>query len=106
MAEPVYHRVASTSEIALGKMLCAQVKGVEVLVCHVEEGYFAVDNTCSHADAKLSEGRLRGNRVLCPLHGAAFDVRDGSVLRPPAVRPIGSHPVRVVDDGVWVALRD
>lgn len=87
-------------------MLCVEVEGREVLICHVEGDFFAVDNICSHAHARMSEGRLRGNRVLCPLHGAALDVRDGSVLRPPAVRPIGSHSVRVDGDDLLVALGD
>ena len=75
MAEPVYQRVAATSEIAPGEMRCVELQGVEVLVCRLEEGFFAVDNICSHARARMSEGRLRGHRVLCPVHGAAFDVR-------------------------------
>jgi len=87
-------------------MLCVTVEGRELLVCHLPEGFFAVDNSCSHADARLSEGRMRGHRIHCPLHGAAFDIRDGSVLTRPAVRPIASHPVRVCGDDVLVALGD
>jgi len=106
MAEPAYHRVAETSEIGLGEMRCVEVQGIRVLLCHLEEGFFAIDNTCSHADANLSEGRLRGHRIMCPLHGAAFDVRDGTVLRPPAARPIRSHSVRISGEDVLVALND
>ena len=106
MAEPTYQRVAATSEIAPGEMRCLEVGGVQILVCHLEEGFFAIDNTCSHADAKLSEGRLRGHRVLCPLHGAAFDVRDGTAMRPPARQPVRSHSVRISGDDILVALSE
>lgn len=106
MGESVYRRVAAASEIGLGKMLCVEVDGVELLVCHVDEGFFAIDNTCSHATGRMDEGRLRGHKILCPVHGAAFDVRDGSVLRPPATRPIRAHSVRVDGDDVLVALSD
>ena len=101
-----FERVASVGDVAPGKMRCVEVRGRDVLICHLDEGFFAVENLCSHADAKMSEGRLRGHKVLCPLHGAAFDVRDGSVLRPPAMRPIRSYPVRVEDEGVWVGFED
>jgi len=104
--DPVYRRVAATSDIDLGAMLCVELDGRELLICHLAEGFFAVDNLCSHANAKLSDGRLRGHRVMCPLHGAAFDVRDGSVLRPPATRPVRSHPVDVRGEDVLVALTD
>ena len=106
MSQPEYQRVAATSEIGLGKMLCVELQGRELLICHLEEGFFAVDNMCSHAEAKMSEGRLRGHKLLCPVHGAAFDVRDGSVMRPPATQPIRSHAVRVDGDDVLVALGD
>jgi 3-phenylpropionate/trans-cinnamate dioxygenase ferredoxin subunit len=101
-----YQRIAASADIELGAMLCVVVDGREVLICHLAEGFFAVDNICSHAHARLSEGRLRGHRVLCPLHGAAFDARDGSVLGRPAVRPISSHAVRVSGEDLLVALND
>ena len=106
MAEPAFERVLAVSELEVGEMRRVEVQGTAVVLCHVDEGFFAVDDMCSHAEAKMSEGRLRGCRILCPLHGAAFDVRDGSVLRPPASRPIRSHTVRVDGDDVLVALAD
>ena len=106
LQQPEYQRVAGTPEIDLGNMRCVEVGGRELLICHLEEGFFAVDNICSHAHARMSEGRLRGHRIMCPLHGAAFDVRDGSVLRRPAVRPIRSYPVRIAGEDILVALTD
>jgi nitrite reductase/ring-hydroxylating ferredoxin subunit len=77
-----------------------------VLLCHTAEGVYAVDNLCSHADARLCDGKLKGQKILCPLHGAAFDVRDGSALTRPAITPIASHSVTVDDDAILVALTD
>ena len=104
MAQLDYQRVAATSQIGQGEMLCVDLQGREVLICHLEDGFFAVDNICSHAKARMSEGRLRGHRILCPLHGASFDVRDGSVIRPPAIHPLRSHAVRVSGEDILVAL--
>ncbi len=85
-------------------MQACAVAGREILLCHLREGVFAVDNVCTHAFSRLSEGRLRGTRVICPLHGASFDVRDGRVLGAPAAVPLVSYSVRVVDAAVEVAL--
>lgn len=83
----------------------ATLEGREVVVGLTREGlWFALDNTCTHAYARLCEGRLRGNRLMCPLHGASFDVRDGSVLGPPAPAGLTAHAVRLVDGQVEVAL--
>ena len=94
------HRLASVRDIDPGKILCVEVDGREILICHTREGFFAVDNLCSHAAARLCEGKLKGQKILCPLHGAAFDVRDGSALTRPASAPIDTFPIRVAGDGV------
>jgi 3-phenylpropionate/trans-cinnamate dioxygenase ferredoxin subunit len=52
----------------------------------------------------MSEGRLRGTTLTCALHGAAFDVRDGSVTGAPAERPLVIHTLRVVGGMIEVAL--
>ncbi|GAB5451929.1 MAG: non-heme iron oxygenase ferredoxin subunit [Halioglobus sp.] len=99
-----YVHVANAGELAPGKTLVAQVGGQEVLLCHTSEGFFAVDNQCSHAAARLCEGKLKGNKILCPLHGAAFDVRNGSALSRPASQPIATYPVRVDEAGIAVRV--
>ena len=101
-----YRRIAGTDEIEVGKSLCVTIESREILICHIREGYFAVDNICSHARARMSEGRLRGHRVFCPLHSAAFDVRDGSVLSRPATKPLHSHPLRVEAGDILISISD
>lgn len=64
-----------------------------VVVCRVGGQLHAVDDNCSHRDAKLSEGRLRGALLTCPLHGAQFDVRTGDQQGPPAPGPIACHEI-------------
>lgn len=104
MSEPIFHPALSLAELPRGRMRCVTVAGREVLICHAREGLFAVDNICTHALARMDEGRLRGVRLICPLHGASFDVRDGRVLGAPASRPLASYPVRVVAGMIEVAL--
>ena len=99
-----FESVASTSELARGKTLCVVVGDTEVLLCHTPEGIFAVDNLCTHAAEKLQEGRLKGCRLHCPLHGAAFDVRDGSALSRPATQPLPTYPVRIEGDAIQVGI--
>jgi nitrite reductase/ring-hydroxylating ferredoxin subunit len=93
------------AEIAEGKMQVRSVGGREILICRSKDGIHALDNICTHAHARLNEGRLRGTRLICPLHGASFDVRDGRVLGAPAIRPLATHELRIVDDRVEIILR-
>ena len=99
-----FEPVATTSELPRGKSLCVTVGESEILLCHTPEGIFAVDNPCTHAEERLQYGKLKGCRVHCPLHGAAFDVRDGSALSRPATRPLATYPVRIEGDAIQVGI--
>ena len=65
---------------------------------------FALENLCSHARSTFDEGRLRAYNLMCPLHGATFDIRDGSPTSLPARRPIRSFPTRINNGMVEVDL--
>ncbi len=104
LPDPAYLRLAALAELPPNSMRAFTVAGRTVLVCHTKEGVYALDHLCTHGDARLDEGRLRGTRVICPLHGASFDCRSGAVLGAPATVPVASHPVRVVDGWIEVAL--
>lgn len=93
-----FQAVARVSEIPKKQCRRFEVGDGAVLVAHTRDGFYAVDDLCTHAEASLSHGRLKGCRIVCPLHGAAFDLRDGRVLRGPASVPVRSYPVRVVGD--------
>ena len=92
------------SDLLQGRMGACRVGEREILLCHTREGIFALDNVCTHACARMSEGRLRGSRLVCPLHGACFDVHDGRVLAPPAQAPLAIHAVRIVAGVIEVAI--
>jgi nitrite reductase/ring-hydroxylating ferredoxin subunit len=98
-----FQAVAAVSDVAEGKMHVCQFGGKEVVLCRTKDGVFALDNICTHALARMNEGRLRGQRLICPLHGASFDVRDGRVLGAPATQPLVTYRVRVADDAIEIA---
>jgi nitrite reductase/ring-hydroxylating ferredoxin subunit len=57
---------------------------LDVLIVHSEAGIVATEDRCPHMSAPLSEGRLEGCVVQCPLHRGAFDLRDGEVVTFPS----------------------
>ena len=104
MSSDNYLRVAAVTDVPEGKMIEVTLAGKSLVLCHSKDGWFALDNVCTHAYAKMHEGRLRGVRLICPLHGASFDCRTGTVLGAPALYPLKTHPVRVSGDDVEIAM--
>ena len=103
MSDGGFTRVASLAELPRGAMLAVQLDSKEVLLCNTAEGIFALDNLCSHGAARLCEGKLKGCRVLCPMHGGAFDVRTGAALSRPAVQALARYEVRLEGDAILLA---
>ena len=100
MAEFV--RVAAVGDIPLGQMRGFEVGFERIVIGHTENGFFAVADECSHDAAPISDGELRGNNLVCPRHGAMFNIENGAVTGPPAVIGIDSYEVKVDGDDVFV----
>ncbi|GGT30379.1 bifunctional 3-phenylpropionate/cinnamic acid dioxygenase ferredoxin subunit [Streptomyces purpureus] len=75
-----------------------------IAVFNADGELYAIDDTCTHQDASLSEGWLEGRLIECPLHGAAFDLRTGRPACLPARRPVRTHQVTVTDGVIHVRL--
>ena len=91
-------------DVPPGRTRRCTVDGQDVLVCNVGGEFYAIADVCTHDRGPLGEGRLRGSVIECPRHGARFDVRDGEVKAPPAVKPLPTYPVVVRDDVIEVAI--
>ena len=48
------------------------------------------------------QGELQGCQIMCPRHGALFDVTTGRALTLPAVMPLETYTVRIEGDDVFV----
>ncbi|MFM1918262.1 MAG: hypothetical protein RJB01_1777 [Actinomycetota bacterium] len=71
----------------------------DVAVVNTEEGVFAIEDRCSHADVALSEGEVDGCTIECWLHGSQFDLRTGVPLSLPANIPVPVYPVTIDGSG-------
>lgn len=101
-----YIDLAGTDELPAKGFIVRKHGELQVLIAKFKDEVFAVENLCSHAFARFDEGRLRGFRLMCPLHGACFDIRSGEAMGQPAGRPIRSFAVRIDGDRVLVDLAD
>ena len=90
--------VVPMAQLNDGDMVAVRIGSDEILVGMTDGQYFAVSAHCTHARQALTTGRLRGFELSCPLHGARFDVRDGTCTKKPATEPLRRFPV-VIEGG-------
>jgi 3-phenylpropionate/trans-cinnamate dioxygenase ferredoxin component len=99
-------KVTSRRELPLGGKKLTEVDGRPIALFNVDGKYYAIDDVCTHDGGPLAEGQLTGCEIMCPRHGARFDVRTGKALCMPAVEPVSVHVTEVRGDDVYVALSD
>lgn len=104
MQDDTFVFLANTDAVPAGRCVAFEAGGHSVLVCHVAGAFHAVENQCSHACEPLAGGRLRGSRIICPVHGGSFDVRDGRATGRPATRPVRTYALRITDGRIEVSL--
>jgi len=92
------------SKLESGKSVKLEKEGKTICVTRVGQEVFAIDDTCSHAEASLTEGEVTDFKIECWLHGAEFDLRTGEVLTLPATQGVAIYPVIIDGDSVLVKI--
>ncbi len=105
MDETVRVNVGDLADVTEGEMKSCMVGKTDVLICRVQGVLYAIEDLCSHADTTLSDGFLMGHTITCSLHGAQFDVRDGTHKGPPAYTGVKTFELEEGQDGVSVVVR-
>jgi NADPH-dependent 2,4-dienoyl-CoA reductase/sulfur reductase-like enzyme/nitrite reductase/ring-hydroxylating ferredoxin subunit len=85
-----------------GALLLGHAQGEDVILARRGDEVFAIGATCTHYGAPLADGLLVGDTVRCPWHHACFSLRNGKVLRAPALSPIACWKVEQHDGLVYV----
>lgn len=112
------HVVCKVDELPVGKMKAFTVDGENIVLYHLEDGFFATQSKCTHMLAPLAKGKIVDEcKVQCPLHRARFDIRTGEVIDwanfPPGIqllnvvrgeKALKTYPVSVKDGAVRVKI--
>jgi 3-phenylpropionate/trans-cinnamate dioxygenase ferredoxin component len=93
--------IARKSEIPPGTTKRVAMGGADVLLCNVDGEIHAIEDVCTHDGGALDQGELEGDRIVCPRHGATFDVRSGAATLP-AILPVQTYRVRIEGDDIFI----
>ncbi len=99
------HFLCTTTDVPKGRGKMVKVQNTCIAVFHTDDDrFFAIADTCSHAQASLSKGYLSGTVIECPRHGATFDITTGKNLTLPAVFPVQHFDITIEDEKIFVHL--
>lgn len=99
-----WHHIALPTPLVPGEKTTAKLEDKEILVCRVDESYFAVASRCTHSAWPLASEPIEGMEIICTLHGARFDLRDGCPTAGPASKPLATYPIELRDGELYVSL--
>ena len=101
-----YIDVAPIEELQDSERILFEYEGKPVVLMLVAGEYFALQDCCTHDDGPLGDGDIEEYHIVCPRHGARFDVRTGKAVTLPAVMGVSTYSVRVVDGLIQVGFPD
>jgi len=104
MTEIEFIPVAEVSELPPGERLFLSIGNQPVVVLNIAGELFAIGDVCSHDSNPLDDAPVEGEAIVCPRHGARFDLRSGKALCLPAVDDIPTYPVRVKDGKIELGV--
>lgn len=88
--------VIAEHALANGEHLLVDVDGTQVAVFKLDGEFYAIEDVCTHDGAEIANGgKLDGDEIICPRHGARFCIKTGAVTAPPAYEAISCFPVRI-----------
>jgi nitrite reductase/ring-hydroxylating ferredoxin subunit len=97
-------KVAKIDELPSGEGKLIKVNRKRIALFNVAGRYYAIDDVCPHRGASLSEGEIEGEAVVCPWHGAIFELATGEVRRFPAAAGVATYEVRLEGGEIAIAV--
>jgi 3-phenylpropionate/trans-cinnamate dioxygenase ferredoxin component len=101
-----WHDVGAAADVDPEQPFPVEVDGLAVVVARCADGFFAVEDRCTHDGEPLAGGEVVGDRcqIVCPRHGARFCLKTGEALAPPAYEPVRTFEVREQNGRLLLAL--
>jgi 3-phenylpropionate/trans-cinnamate dioxygenase ferredoxin component len=99
-----FYEIGGVEDIPNGERIFLEFGAAQIVVFNIGGQFYAIGDVCTHDNGPLGDGDLEGYEVVCPRHGAHFDVRNGKATHLPAVRPTPWYPVRIVQGKIEIGI--
>jgi 3-phenylpropionate/trans-cinnamate dioxygenase ferredoxin component len=97
-----WQRVASVTDVKPDSPVPVTIGDKQLAIYKLDDEFYCLDDVCPHAYALLSSGFIENDRVECPLHQAAFEIRTGKCVAPPAEEDLKKYPLKVEGNDILI----
>lgn len=98
-------KVAKTSDLAPGEKMLVEYDDEDVGLFNLDGVFYAISDVCTHDGGPLVEGFLEGEHIVCPRHGARFNIKTGQQTMP-AFAPVPLYEVKVEGEDIFIRPRE
>ena len=99
---PDFEEIASINDFGDADRLEGFLGDTPALLIRVQNQFLAIEDVCTHDGQPLTKGCIEEGAIVCPRHGARFDLKTGKALCMPATKPIQTFEVEVRDQKIYV----
>ncbi|GAB4431645.1 MAG: non-heme iron oxygenase ferredoxin subunit [Anaerolineae bacterium] len=98
-------KVAKTTDLAPGEKMLVEYEYDDVGLFNLDGQFYAISDVCTHDDGPLVEGHMEGDCIVCPRHGARFNVKTGQQTMP-AFSPVPLYEVKIEGEDIYIRPKD
>ncbi|HEX7620550.1 MAG TPA: non-heme iron oxygenase ferredoxin subunit [Anaerolineales bacterium] len=99
-----YVDISPIDQLTDGERLFVDLGGKSIVIFNLAGKLFAIGDVCSHDNGPVGDGEIEENEIICPRHGARFDIHTGKATSLPAIVDIPAYPVRVVEGMIQIGV--
>jgi 3-phenylpropionate/trans-cinnamate dioxygenase ferredoxin subunit len=102
---PTFIKVAKISDLPLDEKILVEYEDDDVGLFNLDGKIYAISDVCTHDGGPLVEGHVEGECIVCPRHGARFNLKTGAQTMP-AFAPVPLYQVKIEGDDILIAPQD
>jgi len=99
-----YFQITPVETLTSGERLFVELEGRQIMLLNLGGEIHAIGDVCTHDNGELGDGEIEEHEIICPRHGARFDIMTGKVRGLPAVVDIPTYPVRISEGVIEIGL--
>ncbi len=96
-----FEQIASIDEFGTADRLEVFIDDTPVLLIRLNNQYFAIEDVCTHDGQPLTDGSIEEGAIICPRHGARFDLETGKALCMPATKAVQTFEIEIRDQQIF-----